>query len=271
MRDDNSNGFPDDTWYLLAGSDYYFSTSDAAYEITYSFAEAGEDVPWSDKLGATGFIWQNDYHTQAYYPLADSFPAIPQDEYVLSGLKVEARQNSQDEAYLTMNPYPFGFADNNPRVLSVSHLIPDNPYTTNLEGGGGDAFDISWAVNQNRQAVALDGIDFIRIQTAVNASAGWLGELSAEILGVVDVAPDASVSGENLLVVLQPMYRALEPDQTVQLQAFVFESGKPHNNPSFVFASADETVASVDQDGRLNSHKTGETWIFASWTACCCK
>ncbi|MGE4288808.1 MAG: T9SS type A sorting domain-containing protein [Salinivirgaceae bacterium] len=265
MRDDNSNGLPDDNWYLLAGSDYYFSTSDAAYEITYTFAEAGEDVPWSDNYGNTGYVAQNEYHTQAYYPLADSFPSIPQDEYILSGLKVEARLNSKDEAYITSNPYPFGFADNNPRVLSVSHLIPDNPYTSGLEGGGGDAFDISWAVNENGEAVVLDGIDFIRIQTAVNVSAGWLGELSPEILGVVDVAPDASISGESRRVVLQPLFKTLEPEQSIQVQAFVFEAGKPLYNPVFEFTSADETVASIAADGLLSTHKAGSTWIFATW------
>ncbi len=270
MRDDNSNGLPDDTWYLLAGSDYYFTTSDAAYEVTYSFAEADEDVPWTDNQGNTGFVLHNDYHTQAYYPLADSFPSIPQDEFVLSGLKVEARQNSQDEAYLTMNPYPFGFADNNPRVLSVSHLIPDNPYTAALEGGGGDAFDISWAVDENGHAVELDGIDFIKVQTAVNASAGWLGELSAEILGVVDIAPDASVSGENMLVVLQPLFRTLEPEQSTQVQAFVFVAGKPLANPALEFSSTDESVASIGVDGRLSTHKAGSTRIYAMWEGAYC-
>ncbi|MGD9994882.1 MAG: T9SS type A sorting domain-containing protein [Salinivirgaceae bacterium] len=265
MRDNNNNGLPDDTWYLLAGSDYYFSTSDAAYEITYAFAEAGEDVPWTDKQGNTGFVLQNEFHLQAYYPLADSFPSIPQDEYVLSGLKIEARLNSQDEAYITSNPYPFGFADNKPRVLSASHLEPDNPYTAALEGGGGDAFDISWAVDANGLPVALDGIDFIKVQTAVNASAGWLGELSAEILGVVDVAPDATVSGESRRVVLQPFFKALEPEQSTQVQAFVFEAGKPLDNPVFEFTSADNAVASIGGDGLLSSYKAGSVWIFATW------
>lgn len=265
MRDNNNNGLPDDTWYLLAGSDYYFSTSDAAYEITYSYAEAGEDVPWTDKPGNTGFVLHNEFHTQAYYPLADSFPAIPQDDYVLSGLKIEARLNTQNEAYITSNPYPFGFADNKPRVLSASHLEPDNPYTAALEGGGGDAFDISWAVDTYGQAVALDGVDFIKVQTAVNASAGWLGELSAEILGVVDVAPDASVSGETRRVVLQPLFKALEPEQSTQVQAFVFEAGKPLDNPVFEFTSANETVASIGSDGLLSTHKSGSAWIFATW------
>lgn len=265
MRDNNNNGLPDDNWYLLAGSDYYFATSDAAYEITYSFAEAGEDVPWTDKQGNTGFVLHNEFHTQAYYPLADSFPSISQDEYVLSGLLIEARLNTQNEAYITSAPYPFGFADNKPRVLSASHLEPDNPYTAALEGGGGDAFDISWALDENGHSVDLEGIDFIKIQTAVNASAGWLGELSAEILGVVDVAPDAAVSGESRRVVLQPLFKALEPEQSTQVQAFVFEAGKPLNNPVFEFTSADETVASIGGDGLLSTHKAGSAWIFATW------
>lgn len=265
MRDNNKNGLPDDTWYLLAGSDYYFSTSDAAYEITWSFAEAGDDVPWSDNYGNTGYVFYNEYHSQAYYPLADSFPAISQENYTLSGLKIEARLNDHEAAYITMSSCPFGFADNKPRVLSASHLEPDNPYTPIVEGGGGDAFDISWAVDENGEAVNLDGIDFIKIQTAVNASAGWLGELSAEITGVVDMAPDVWVSGENKRVVLQPLFKELEPEQSMQVQAFLFEEGKPLDNPVFEFASADETVASIGGDGLLSAHKAGSTWIFATW------
>ena len=35
MKDVNENGLPDDTWYELAGSDYYFSTTLRHYEVEY--------------------------------------------------------------------------------------------------------------------------------------------------------------------------------------------------------------------------------------------
>jgi hypothetical protein len=59
--------------------------------------------------------------------------------------------------------------------------------------GGGDAFDIAWAVDPlTNEAAQMDGFDFIRITTAVNAvdDGHILNEKSVEIDAVADVAPD---------------------------------------------------------------------------------
>ena len=57
--------------------------------------------------------------------------------------------------------------------------------------GGGDAFDIAWAIDPETSLPAkLHGFDFIRITSAVNVVAGLLGEKSAEIDAVADAAPD---------------------------------------------------------------------------------
>ena len=47
-------------------------------------------------------------------------------------------------------------------------------------------FDIDNAVDNAGKAVELKYIDFVKVQCAVNAKSGWLGELSTEVLGVYD-------------------------------------------------------------------------------------
>lgn len=47
-------------------------------------------------------------------------------------------------------------------------------------------FQNSNAVDKNGQPANLKYIDFIRVQTGVNAKAGWLGENSTEVFGFTD-------------------------------------------------------------------------------------
>lgn len=73
------------------------------------------------------------------------------------------------------------------------YTVPDDPLTVGFsEGsGGGDAFDIAWAVDPATGAPAqLPGFNLMRITTAVNAIVGPFGEKSPEIDAVADVAPD---------------------------------------------------------------------------------
>jgi len=87
MKDENENGEPDDSWYELAGSDYWFSSTKKEYRVTYTNPGGYEaqDVPWEDNLGNSGVIRANSLHTQPYYPLHDSFPIIDPDHYILEG------------------------------------------------------------------------------------------------------------------------------------------------------------------------------------------
>ena len=65
--------------------------------------------------------------------------------------------------------YPYGYADNHPNNTEKSK------------------FQIDWAVDKNGHPVQLDGIDFVRIYTAVNQNTGWMGEISTEIQAVEDL------------------------------------------------------------------------------------
>ena len=87
MKDDNLNGEADDTWYELAGSDYWFSSTRKGYGVSYTNpgGDQAMDVPWEDQSGGRGTIRANTAHTQPYYPLHDSFPSIDPDRYSLEG------------------------------------------------------------------------------------------------------------------------------------------------------------------------------------------
>ncbi len=196
MADTNDNGLPDDTWYELKGSSYDSVSTVHNYTITYTNPKSDKaaDVPWSDNQGAGGFIKEmSGYaHPQPYYPMPDFFPDYPQDEVSFTGSLIRVNVNDDNPSYIRITPLPFGYADNLPyRGGTRPPFLPDDPKTFDvIEGHGGNAFDIDWAVDENGNPVYLEGIDFIKIYTAVNVSSGWLGEISTEVRGIIDVSPD---------------------------------------------------------------------------------
>ena len=73
------------------------------------------------------------------------------------------------------------------------YTVPDDPFEVGMTAGsgGGDAFDIAWAVNpKTGEPANLDGFDFIRMTTAVDFFHVALGEKSSEIDAVADVTVD---------------------------------------------------------------------------------
>ncbi len=117
----------------------------------------------------------------------------------------------------------FGYADLSPTLLlgdtdadnviddpgalpDVFYTSPDDPMTTGIDAGsgGGDAFDIAWAIDPTTGASAnLSGFHFIRITTAVDHVSAIFGEVSTEIDAIADVRPGsvclADVNGDGTL------------------------------------------------------------------------
>lgn len=105
--------------------------------------------------------------------------------------------------------------EDNPAIAPAAfYTVPDDPFAVGVDAGsgGGDAFDIAWAVNPATGAPAnLAGFDFIRLSAAVAALRGPLGEASPEIDAVADVRPvtlvedldgDGAVGPADLLALL---------------------------------------------------------------------
>lgn len=175
MKDENGNGLPDDTWYELIGSDSFTNGTIRNYAVTYYRpTENGQPVKWKDNLGNTGQIdYLGSFHNQpTYYPIW-----IKSDEYTLYGtcLKAKTIQNPNTGNWENP-PFDWGYADNmgldNISIYGISNC---------------NRFNISDAVDKNGDFVYLDFIDFVKIQTGVCSTAGWLGEVSTEILGILDL------------------------------------------------------------------------------------
>ena len=66
-------------------------------------------------------------------------------------------------------------------------------YADNLPNNDEQGIDIGWAVDENRQPVNLDFIDFVRIYNGMNQSAASLGETSTEVAGAHDLHLEASL------------------------------------------------------------------------------
>ena len=173
MQDENGNGLPDDTWYELAGSEIGKPETILNYAVTY-YRPTGPQMPvqWSDNLGNSGEIdYLKQFHTQDYY-----YPLwIEEDSYTLTGTRLEARNydKSGNGSYWVQPHYDWGYADN----FSPSDF---------QSGDKANLFKISNAIDFEGNNVKLSHIDFVKIQCAVNAKSGWLGELSTEVCGFYD-------------------------------------------------------------------------------------
>lgn len=263
MKDDNENGLPDDTWYELAGSEYYFSSTRKNYRVTYTNPgdTMARDVPWIDHMGNSGIVRTNSAHTQTYYPLHDSFPSVPEERYTLAGTLIKGAVDLDHPPLLKSFRRAFGYADNQLRG-QAPFTLPDNPYTPEVENSGGDAFDIDWAVDSSGVQVELDRVDFIKVQNAMQNAGGWLGELSTEVTGAVDVAPDPSVTGRFDLIVIRDLPLLIETE-SYQLEAFVFRRGKLQLNETLKWTTSHEGAA-VDGNLILRVTHSGPLSLTAS-------
>ncbi len=161
--DANGNGLPDDEWYELAGSEYYRKATIKDYEISYFKPNPlNADVDWTDNQGKSGKVFRNTFNKQeSYYPLW-----YPHDTLKFTGtlLPPNAKKNG---SIFALPEYPWGYADNVSNAQAY--------------------FDIAWAVNSKGERIHLEGIDFVKVYTGVNQSAGSLGETSTEFVGAMEV------------------------------------------------------------------------------------
>ncbi len=265
MKDENENGLPDDTWFELAGSDYHFSSTLRDYQVTYINPgdTIAREVPWSDQRGDAGSIKVNSIHNQAYYPHPDLFPAIPPEEYSLTGTLIEGALDVDHPPVLKSERRAFGYADNQMRGQTSLNL-PDNPYTPEVENSGGDAFDIHWAVDSVGSYMDLDRIHFVKVQNAMLADGKYLGELSTEITGGVDVAPDPSVEDNLNLLVIRDLPAEIESLE-YQLEVFAFYQGRVIPNPDVNWSSTNPGVT-VDKQHVLRASEPGPVTLTAYLT-----
>ena len=168
--DKNKNGKPDeDEWYEIAGSEYTNPTTIKNYTISYhkptveDSNATPEYIKWEDNQGKSGFKAKNTFHKQPYYPIW-----FGQNQLKFSGTLLESNYTEKNGIW-TGKQLAYGYVDN----------APNNSEDSNI--------DIDWAVDKNGNPVKLMGIDFIKVYTAINQEAGWLGEISTEVAGAYDL------------------------------------------------------------------------------------
>ena len=173
MQDTNKNGLPDDTWYQLQGSYYGQPGFEKDFWITYFKPDAKGDTRWEDCNGQTGYVkWVGYYHNQDFY-----YPGwVKTDSYTLHGSKLPARTVQDPETGIWSNlPYEWGYVDNS------------GSDTTTVQFNGlsliANTFRLYDAVDTEGKPVAIEAVDFIKVQTAVMGDANVLGENSTEVCG----------------------------------------------------------------------------------------
>lgn len=262
MKDDNSNGLPDDEWFQIAGSDHFFSTTIYDYEVTYiNPMSPGENVQWVDNKGNAGELIAFDDHPVNIYPSQSEFPDIPADEMVVSGTLLQPKVSFVSFPFITIGKRAFGYADNRPRG-SAPFDLPGNPYLDQPGHARADGFDLKWTINDEQEYFFPDTIHFIKVQSAVLQNAGWVGEVSTEITGAARVSPSTPFSGSFKNIVIDDVPDTIY-QPSFQLEVSVFENGiysSLNNIDWHVFQDG----AYVDKDQVLHAEESGQVIVTAS-------
>lgn len=142
----------------------------------------------------------------AWYLLLPSYPD-PRDESGIPRFPLDAQWFGNR----SVCPPIVGYADVTP-ITNLGHpLIPDDPFTPDIQGlsAGGDPFKLEWAVDWNTgQPVPLEEAHFVRVVHALNGSHPLFGRSSTEITAIAlvrrygDTNADGCVNDADLLTVL---------------------------------------------------------------------
>lgn len=180
MQDTNGNGLPDDEWYELRGSETGKNETIQNYAVTYYRpAGSGMSVRWTDSEGKQGQVdYLKQYHNQPYY-----YPTwIEADSYTLYGTRLSSKNTVDPNTGFWVNAsYEWGYVDN----LGTDALLGGN---TTDGSGQRNGFKISNAMYPDGASLALDFIDFIKVQTGCNTKSVGLGENSTEVFGFTDLS-----------------------------------------------------------------------------------
>ena len=190
--DQNKNGLADDPWFLIPGS-----------HITDPQSQF-RSMTWDDDIADTTFppalaSWLPAGRVGQWMTSGYQLPADPFNETAVINPSGEAMVEGI-WGYADYTPtLPLGdldadgFVDDVDTLAEDFYTVPDDPHTVGISpgSGGGDAFDIAWAIDpSNGHPAELTGFDFIRITTAVNILDTFFGEKSTEVDAVADVRAD---------------------------------------------------------------------------------
>ncbi len=257
MKDENGNGLPDDTWYELAGSEYYFNTTIKNLTMTYYNPkyDGRYTIPYSTDKALNGAMRTNGFHNQSYYPDPFDFN-ISKDSVSYTGTLTKFLLDKSKANYVEAKRIPlFGYADNKPN--GSNSTIPNNPYTESV----GNGFDLEWAVDANGNHVSIDTVHFVKLYSTVQEDGGWLGEVSPEIFEIGITTPDPDYVPEDYYVhAIGAGPLQVLKGTSFQYEGLLFKNGIPRNGTA-TWSSTDESVGTIDNTGLFTANNAGETTL----------
>ncbi|MCL1855335.1 MAG: S-layer homology domain-containing protein [Clostridia bacterium] len=184
-----------ETFYLLAGSDYFDDNTIRDYEVTYIRNADGRST-YRDNQGSRIVISPDNgmykYPLPGNYPLYNWQPG-EENEILFRGPLLTS--NASDPYGSAQAAFPdWGYVDVRDGDATRKAV---NPYTAigNSNTGAGSVYDISWAIDEDGNPVYLDEISYIKVSTASHIYAGAIGEKSTEVSLILSVESEASAVG----------------------------------------------------------------------------
>lgn len=183
MCDENGDGLPNETWYELAGSEAGHAETIRDYEVTYYKPAVGGNVRWRDNRGNSGELLEgnrkdpatgNFRTTESWWWSETVGDSVSFKGTHLPDVYYNAGTDSAENWVIRPDMFAWGYAENN----------KGDDYDKKTRA---NRLDISNAVDASGHPVVLPHVRFIKIQTAVFQRAGWLNEVSAEVLGARDL------------------------------------------------------------------------------------
>jgi len=189
--DTNANGLADDAWFVIRGSSLPAVPQDAFRVQSWPASPdtAGFELPAEFAPPPPFFVVNPLSASELHWGYADASPVLRLGD--LTGSLGFPGEDALDDP------------EDDPAIdPAVFYTMPDNPNIIGIDpgSGGGDAFDIAWAVDPaTGDPAGLSGFDFIRIRTGVMADLGPLGEISTEIDAVADVRARGDFDGDGIV------------------------------------------------------------------------
>lgn len=152
---------------------------------------------------------------------------IPNPSPSLAGAVLNPNNNGTeaDWGYLDLTPTQKKYRDN--------YVRPDDPFTTGLTpgSGGGDAFDIAWAVDGAGLPAGITEFSFLRVRPFLSGSLGALGDITPELDAAADVAPEIDTDADGILDEYETRVAGTDParaeNTVLPLEIPLEEGGSP--------------------------------------------
>ena len=162
-------------WLELKGSEYNNPETIHNYQLTYYKPGASGYVTWKDNQGKSGSLVPGFGTDNWWWPGYGDKSSVTFSGERLPDAYLNTSKDPSVELWMPRTGlFQFGYAE----------CYGNADYNTKLRA---NFLDISSAVDVNGKPANLSSVNFIKVQSAVFQTAGWLNEISTEISGAADI------------------------------------------------------------------------------------